>query len=466
MKNKFKKGLTLLVITMLLTSMGSVSVLAQDNCDLTESIIPDVDLSVNDFLDVSVEGDYEYIDIDGGVSISKYNGIGGNVTIPATLGGKTVLSINDVAFYKCFDLTSILLPDSLTSIGKWAFADCTSLTNIVLPSNLTSIDKWAFRDCTNLTSINAIPESVIDIGEYAFSECTNLANLTVDVNNSNYTSINGILFNKDVTSLIQCPGGSTATTLPDSLISIEQWAFRGCTTITDITIPEGVTSIDNGAFIGCSNLTHVILPTSLSSLNTAAFIDCTSLTDINLPDNLRMIQSNTFSNCTSLTNITLPDQLTDIGTFAFSSCTSLADITIPENVICIDENAFSNCINLATIQFNSAFTTILSSQATYVGSIPSTTTIIGYDPSTAKDYAINYGNTFQLLEEEPALLWIDITTPATKQVYRIGEPLDISGLVIAGTYSDGTSKEETITAENVQGFESTTATNNLYNFMY
>ena len=138
-----------------------------------------------------------------------------------------VTSIGYGAFEDSSRFTSVTIPSSVTSIGERAFEGCTSLTSATMQNGVTSIGDYAFEDCTSLTSIN-IPSSVTSIGGGAFSGCTSLTNIDVDSNNYIYSSVDGVLYNKDKTKLIKFPGGKTSVTIPSSVTSISSSAFYGC----------------------------------------------------------------------------------------------------------------------------------------------------------------------------------------------------------------------------------------------
>ena len=267
-----------------------------------------------------------------------------SVTIP-----DSVTSIDMSAFWGCSSLTSVTIPDSVTSIGKQAFLDCTSLTSVTIPDSVTSIGDSAFCNCKSLTSVT-IPGSVTRIGEYAFSKCESLTSVTIPNSvtsigwgafsncaaltgirvaegNSHYSSdASGVLFSKDKTTLVQCPGAFAACTIPDSVTSIVGYAFAGCTSLTNVTIPDSVTSIGSHAFSYCKSLTSVTIPDSVTSIGGSAFGNCTSLTSVTIPDSVTSIGDWAFSHCTSLTSVTIPDSVTSINWYAFYNCKSLTDV--------------------------------------------------------------------------------------------------------------------------------------------
>ena len=218
---------------------------------------------------------------------------------------------------------------SVTSIGVYAFYDCSSLTSITIPESVTEIGKYAFMYCHSLTSLT-IPESVTEIGEDAFYDCNSLTSIDVALDNNCYTSINGVLFSKDKTILIKYLEGKkdvTSYAIPESVTSIEESAFDGCSSLTSITIPEGVKSIGEWAFGHCSSLTSITIPEGVTEIGGAAFCGCSSLTSITLPESVTSIEGSAFEYCSSLTSITIPKGVTEIGEYAFYNCNDLTSIT-------------------------------------------------------------------------------------------------------------------------------------------
>ena len=199
-----------------------------------------------------------------------------NVTLP-----NSTTIISDGAFSCCLNLTSFIIPEGVKYIGSSAFEECSSLTNITIPSSVTNIGDGAFENCSGLTSIT-IPSSVTSIGDGAFEDCYGLTGIWVDSNNATYASDNnGVLFNKNKTSLICCPAGySGAYTIPSSVTNIGNYAFFSCSSLTSITIPSGVTSIGEYTFWNCSSLTSITIPLSVTSIGYRAFARCSDLTSI------------------------------------------------------------------------------------------------------------------------------------------------------------------------------------------
>ncbi len=242
-----------------------------------------------------------------------------SVSIP-----NSVTSIGAKTFEGCRGLTSVSIPNSVTSLGDDAFSLCTGLTSVSIPNSITSIGRGAFYGCSGLTSVS-IPYSVTSIGYHAFSGCTGLTAITVDALNTDYSSINGVLFDKSKIELIQYPGGKTGS----------------------YSIPNGVSWIGDGAFSRCTGLTSVSIHNSVSDIGEYAFSGCTSLTSVSIPNSY--ISDYAFQYCTGLTSVSIGTGVSNIGDYAFSKCTGLTSVSIGSNVAWIRKNAFEFCTGLTSV---------------------------------------------------------------------------------------------------------------------
>ena len=343
-----------------------------------------------------VSGDYTYEITDDQATITKYSGSGGDVEIPPTLNGYPVTAIGDVAFAGLSSLTSVAIPDSVTSIEISSLYSCNNLTAIsvgsenpnfmsidgvlfdktgstlllypagktdttyTIPADVTTINTVAFYHCSFLSSVNipdsvtsigdsafyysvsltsvTIPDSVISIGDSAFGFCRNLTSITLP---NGLTAINSALFE-------ECRA-LTNIAIPDSVTSIGNYAFDHCSSLVSVTIPGGVTSIGNYAFASCISLVCVDIADGVTSIGVYAFSSCTNLSSITLPKGLTAISTGLFSECPALTSVTIPDSVTSIGNYAFYRCYNLSNINIPDGVTSIGKYAFLTCRSLTAI---------------------------------------------------------------------------------------------------------------------
>ena len=301
---------------------------------------------------------------DGTVTITDCdNSAQGAITIPSQIDGKPVTSIGNYAFSSCYSLTSITIPNGVTSIGDYAFWYCGNLTSVTIPDGVTNIGDYAFCYCNSLTSVT-IPDGVTSIGYRAFDGCGKLNQINVDTANTAYSSMNGVLFDKDKTELIRYPEGKTDTSyaIPNSVTSIDFRAFEDCKSLASITIPNSVTSIGDRAFDGCDKLTQInvgLANTTYSSENGVLFDkDKTELiiypegkadASYAIPNSVTSIGDSAFYGCDSLTSITIPSSVISISDSAFYGCGSLTSITISDSVTSIGSSAFDFCSNLASV---------------------------------------------------------------------------------------------------------------------
>ncbi|MCM8871885.1 MAG: leucine-rich repeat protein, partial [Paludibacteraceae bacterium] len=367
----------------------------------------------------------------------------GTYSIPE--GIETIVS---GAFSNCTGLTSVTIPNSVTSIGSSAFENCSGLKevinksdlnitqgstangyvayyadyvcnggktvigdfifsdrdktlvkytgnggNITLPENFNggsyTIGASAFSGNTTLTSIT-IPNSVTSIGSSAFENCSGLTSIDVAEGNANYTSIDGVLYDKEKKTLIKCPQTKTSIEIQNSVTSIGSSAFYNCSGLTSVEIPSGVTDIGSSAFYNCSGLTSVEIPSGVTGIENSAFYNVrhivytgsamgspwgaiaingfvdgefvfsdntkTRLTayignggDVTIPSSVTTIGNSAFYNCSRLTSIEIPNSVTSIEEYAFYDCSELTSVTLPNSVTSIGSKAFYNCSGLKEV---------------------------------------------------------------------------------------------------------------------
>lgn len=289
----------------------------------------------------------------------------------------SVTSIGEGAFSGCILLFKIIIPNSVTSIGDLAFMDSNALSYIVISNSVTSIGDGTFYGCSSLTNI-VIPDSVTSIGDIAFSGCRSLSNIVIP---DSVTSIGDYVF-EGCTSL-------SNIVIPNNVTSIGSNAFKNCSSLSNIVIPDSVTSIGNGVFSGCLSLKYISIPVNVICLNGNPFsewngkLDCLSPNFVHECDilfnkdkseiisfrnqkiesyiifsNVKRIGDSAFSGCRSLSNIIIPDSVTSIGDGAFYGCSSLTNIVLPDSVTSIGSNAFRDCSSLSNIVISDSVTNI------------------------------------------------------------------------------------------------------------
>jgi BspA type Leucine rich repeat region (6 copies)/Domain of unknown function (DUF6383) len=271
------------------------------------------------------------------------------ITLTSIVMPFTTTSIGRYAFKNCkFLAGSFTIPISVTCIGSSAFYNCSGFTgSLTIPNSVMSIGDRAFYACSGLTGSLTIPNSVTSIGDDAFRECSGLSAIQVDINNSNYCSNDGILYNKDKTMLIKCPAGKSGSlTIPNSVTTIGDNAFCYCKGLTgSLSIPNSVTSIGDDAFYGCSGFTgNLTIPNSLKSIGDATFKNCSGFNgSLTIGDSVTNIGNDAFSCCFDLTgSLTIPNSVTSIGSNAFLFCYFRGNLLIPNSVTYIGEGAFES----------------------------------------------------------------------------------------------------------------------------
>lgn len=316
-----------------------------------------------------------------------------SITIP-----NSVTKILEGTFCGCFSLTSVTLSSNLKVIDKEAFYYCSSLTQFTIPNSVTFIGMKAFSE-TGLTSIK-IPKSVTKIETPAFPGCKSLTTITVDSENPVYDSRNNCnAIIETQSNYLVC--GCKNTTIPNSIVTIGEFAFIYCTfksisipnsvtkigddafygtsltsltipnsvtqigsgaftstKLSTVTIPNSVTQIGSGAFSQINTLTSVELPNSITEIEDYMFYFCLNLQSIRIPKTITSVGASVFKDCRGLQTIDIPENVTSIGTEAFYNCYSLTEITIPNKVTVINKSTFSNCTSLTSIIFSDGITTI------------------------------------------------------------------------------------------------------------
>jgi BspA type Leucine rich repeat region (6 copies) len=280
------------------------------------------------------DGDYYYTVSNGNATITAYIGFGGNITIPSTLGGYPTVVIGDSAFF-----------------------DCSTIISVIIPSSVTTIEAYAFLYCSSLTSVT-IPNSVITIGFAALDYCSSLTAINVNETNPNYASVDGVLYNKTITTLLQWPGGKATVIFPGTVTTIGAFSFAHCSALISITIGNNVTTIENDAFYNCYTLTSVIILDSVTTIGDSAFFHCISLISLTIGNGVTTIENSAFHSCSALATVIIGNGVITIGNNAFAVCDSLTSVTIGKNVTTIGAGAFDNCHSLVSVTIPGSVTLI------------------------------------------------------------------------------------------------------------
>ncbi len=337
--------------------------------------------------------------------VSVSNVIRDDVILPSTLGGCPVVSIADNAFYdKMQHATSITIPETVKSIGDDAFGRSYRLLQIIVNKNneYFSNDEYGVlfnKDKTELIRYPIgherteyfVPNSVTSIREEAFSSSA-LEAINVSANNEYFSSDEyGVLYNKDKTKLIQYPTKSSKTRtyiIPNGVISINDYAFERCYSLTNVTIPNCVTSIGDGAFFNCQYLGSIEIPNSVTTIGKGAFNSCMYLREVTMSENVKVIEEGTFGHCANLKDMIIPNSVIDICSAAFYYCNSLENIVIGENVKTIGDMAFYSCPEIVNINIPSSVTYIGESAFDYCDNCTTITVDENNDFYSSDEYGV------------------------------------------------------------------------------
>ncbi len=384
---------------------------------------------------------YVYERNEDGLTLTGYVGYDTVINIPSEIDGEPVTELNrtfcsDYGGIDSENIIEINIPKGIKRITS-AFINCKNLTDITIPEGVTSINVLAFAGCSGLTSID-LPDSIESTDGNSYYGCTGLKKINVSGDNKNYSSQDGVLFNKDKTELISYPGGKSGKyVIPDTVKVIyfntfmKISAFSGCIGLSDLTIPDSITLIREQTFSGCTELKNIIFPDSMEYIEPYALEDTAWFdlqpngliyagniaykykgvmpndTSITLKPGTRSISDYAFwspvrisepetteGDCSGLVSISIPVSVKSIGAHAFSGCTNLKSITIPNSVKQIGENAIGYDYNdLGNPPYEKRYDDI---------------TIHGYIGSAAETYAKENGITFIALDKE------DVTDTVTK----------------------------------------------------
>ena len=302
---------------------------------------------------------------------------------------KGITRISPRSFEYCYNLQSVTLPDSVMSIGFYAFRKCTGLKEFHMGKNVRTIELNAFRDCTSLQRL-VLSDSLETIGVHAFDGCSAITDTVVfpeslvSLGDNAFAGASGpnavavwkarhsksgarpmshftkVIFGENVEyigSYLFCNAPLDTVILPNSVDTIEQRAFNGCS-LKHIELPQSLKYIGPSAFDRAASLTSLIVPENVSNIPSFMCYECSSLKSVTLPEGIKAIENFAFYNCKSLSNINIPQSVQSIGEDAFARCSSLTSVSIPEGITSISDFAFSLCLSLKEVHFPKSLTSI------------------------------------------------------------------------------------------------------------
>ncbi|MBR3640789.1 MAG: leucine-rich repeat protein, partial [Oscillibacter sp.] len=365
------------------------------------------------------------------LAFGKCGARGGNLTWDIDyMGTLTIRGTGEMAGYQygtppwdmySDEIENLVIEEGVTTLGDYAFRYCEKLTNVTLPSTLTDLAWRAFFQCSSLAEIS-IPSGVTRIGDGVFEGCKALTAISVDAENAAYKSVDGVLFTKDGTRLMQYPASRSGAVyaVPDGVQIIDSCAFINCAELTELslpssvsdvavvaiagcevlaainvdagnavyksvdgvlftedgktllaypagksdlayTVPDGVTELGDGSFIGCENLERIALPASVETIAAEAFTSCRGLWSVTGGAGVKEIGNAAFGACVNLQEFALPSGLETLGELAFLGCARLTSVTIPSGLTSVSRGAFYGCKALTSVTLPASVTTIARS---------------------------------------------------------------------------------------------------------
>ena len=292
-----------------------------------------------------------------------------DMVIPATLGGKTVVSFGTV-FKGNTKISEVVIPDSVTAIDANAFNGCSQLQQVTVGANVASVGANAFRNCSLLQKIE-LPAATTALGTGAFAYCEKMNTAKI----TGVTSIPGSDSKSGYT-----PTGGNSTYFKG------YGAFYGCEKLRTLELGDNLTFIGNGAFYECKELYDVVIPDSVTNIGWYAFADCTKLHSLTVGDGvvkigqnafrndteleiltfkgtaLRKLGAEVFYNCQNLQSLDLPEGLEAIGAWCFSKCESIPAVVMPDSITNCDVGAFADCASLRRVEFGAGLTYIAGAE--------------------------------------------------------------------------------------------------------
>lgn len=335
--------------------------------------------------------DFTYEIQEGQVTITGYTGSDEHVVIPSEIEGLPVTELGRRAFRENMQVKSFVLPDSLKRIGDHCFRLCENLETIEIPAQVEKINDFAFAGCLRLSRIT-LPASVTEMGASVFNYCPELIEISVSEDNPNYSNRDGVLFDKEQTTLIRYPSNRATVeyTIPETVKKMAPWAFDYCQNLETVVIPDGLTTIDPGAFAKCSSLQKIDISNTVTNIGMVAFTYCPQLKEVNIGSGVTHIEGSAFKSCPQLREITIPDNVLSLGDSLFISCAGLETVRIGNGVTEIKGNMFAHCPQLKEVSMGNDVT-IIGGRAFY-DCISLINLNIGNNVTRIEDYAF-YGCT-------------------------------------------------------------------------